>query len=302
MRNTLLLALGLAAVTSCGNPLDEFRDAAPSAQGIEVKMRPPKGQALVGDPAVMPGVTAATAFIVNGSVALTLGTIASVVATEPSKVGADEVTWGPVTRPLWNNEFKMTMTRSATGFNYVVWGRSKKSTGDFVQFMTGTHRPGSSQATGEFVMDWTAMQQLADAPGSVGTADVAYTRTSHGDLTLDIKFNQTGNPKGTTRTDSRYGFSQVEGGEGALEFIVDTNYDTRSPALERLSIKSRWKWDGSGRADAIGSGGDLTAPFRFTECWDEVHDRTHYGDTLGVFPTEGDPSACVYQDASYSTL
>lgn len=303
MRNTILLATMFAIATSCGDPIDEFRDAAPSSQGISIKMRPAKGQALVGDPALMPGVTAATAFVVNGTVALTLGTIAGVVASQPAKRSANEVSWGPYTRPLWNNEFKMTMTRSAKGFDYVVWGRSKKNpNGEWTQFMTGNHVPGVSQASGTFVMDWTAMQALADPPNTVGQGEVAYTRNNKGDVTLDIKFKQTGNPNETKRTDSRYGFAQVEGGEGFLEFVVDTNYDTKSPALERLSIKSRWKWDGSGRADAIGSGGDLAAPFRFTECWDNVHDRTHYGDTLGVFPTEGELSSCVYQDESYSAL
>lgn len=303
MRNTILLATVVALMTGCGNTIDEFRDAAPSSQGISIKMRPAKGQALIGDPALMPGVTAATAFVVNGTVALTLGTIASVVATQPAKHTANEVSWGPYTRPLWNNEFKMTMTRSAKGFDYVVWGRSKKnSTGDWTQFMVGNHIPGHSQASGTFVMDWTAMQELADPPATVGQGEVVYSRNSKGDVTLDIKFKQTGLPSGTVRTDSRYGFSQVEGGEGRLEFVIDTNYDKKTDALERLSINSRWKWDGSGRADAIGSGGDLSAPFRFTECWDNVHDRTHYGDTLGVFPTEGEISSCVFADASYSAL
>jgi len=302
MRTVLLLAV-LAVSTACSSTLDEFRDAAPSSQGISVQMRPMKGQALVGDPALMPGVTGATAFVVNGTVGLTLGTIASVVATHPAQVSEDSVTWGPVTRPLWANEFKMTMTRGAGGFDYVVWGRSKRDpSGPFVQFMTGHHTPGFSQASGQFVMDWTAMQALADPPRTVGQGEVSYTRNSRGDLTLDIRFLQTGKPEEATRTDSRYGFAQVEGGDGFLEYVIDTNYATMSSALERLAIKSRWRWDGSGRADAVGSGGDLAAPFRFTECWDTAHDRTHYGDTLGLFPPEGDASACAFQDAAYSGL
>ncbi|MEW5738342.1 MAG: hypothetical protein AB1938_05420 [Myxococcota bacterium] len=298
----LLSAVTVLALAACDDPVDEFRDAAPSAQGIDVKMRGAKGQALVGDPALMPGVTALATFVVNGRVALTLGTIAAVVASRPAQVSQNEVFWGPVTRPLWRDEFTLRMTRTANGFEYVVQGRKKGSTGAFATFLTGVHRPGLAQASGEYRVDFTAMEQnLADFHDTVGLALVRYTRTGR-DVTVDIDFQQVGNVNGAERLDSRYAFSQVEGGEGSFEFVVDSNYDAKSAALERLTVKSRWQWDGAGRADVIGSGGDLPAPFRFSECWDNVLNRSYYGDTLGLFPTEGSESSCTYSEASYSRL
>lgn len=297
----LISAVLVLALGACDDPVDEFRDAAPSAQGIDVKMRGAKGQALVGDPALMPGVTALATFVVNGRVALTLGTIAAVVASKPARVSPNEVVWGPVTRPLWRDEFMLTMTRTADGFEYVVQGR-KKGNATFATFLTGVHRPGLAQASGEYTVDFTAMEQnMADFHDTVGTALVRYTRTGL-DVTVDIAFQQVGNVNDTVRLDSRYAFSQVERGEGSFEFVVDSNYDPKSAALERLTVKSRWHWDGEGRADVIGSGGDLSAAFRFSECWDNVLNRSYYGDTLGLFPTEGSESACAYAEASYSRL
>lgn len=298
MLMTALLAL---ALTACDDPVDEFRDAAPSAQGIEIKMRGAKGQALIGEPALMPGVTAVATFAVNARVALILGTVAYGVSTKPAKVSKDEVQWKDVTRPLWRDQFNLTMKRTSAGvFEYVVEGHAK-SGGEYVAFMTGTHTPGAQQAQGRFTMDFEAMQGLASPPDTVGRAVVTYTRTGK-DITVDIDFQQTGDPNKTERFDSRYAFSQVEGGDGFFEFVIDSDYDKASSALERLTIKSRWQWDGTGRADVIGSGGDLSAPFRFSECWDNVLNRTYYGDTLGLFPTEGAETACAYAEASYSRL
>lgn len=305
----LLVGLTLATplATSCGgDPVDEFRDAAPSAQGINLEMRSGKGQALVGDPALMPGVTRLAVGYVNGGVALTLGVVAHVVTTRPSKVEQNKVVWGPATRPLWTDEFRMTMTRDTSGYHYVVEGRAKGSTSeaDFATVLTGTHKfgNGSTPGEGDFILDWTAAQELAGPPAHVGQAHVKYTNLVNQKVTLAIDFKQVGEAKGTVRTDSTYAFSQVEQGEGSFEFIADTNYATRTVALERLSVKSRWLWSGAGRSDVTGSGGDLAAPFRFSECWDTAFDRTHYNDTLGLFPTEGLESDCAFTGSSYSSL
>ncbi len=291
----------VVAVSGCGRPVEDFRDAAPSAQGIDVKMRLPKGQALVGDPAVAPGVTRVATFLVNGSVALVLGRVGEVVATEPKKLSATQAEWGPVAKPLWENEFTLSMTRDADGFHYVGQARPR-SGGTFTTIITGTHKLTSAGAEGRFTLDFTAMQQLASPPHTVGQAVVSYSRTRKGDLTLSIEFLQTGLPNSSKRTDSRYTFSQAERGDGHFEFVVDTNYVAASAAEERLSVKSRWHWDGSGRADIIGSGGDISTPAQMTECWDTAHARTHYSDTLNLFPTEGAAADCAFTDASLPQL
>src|SRR5512141_2019807 len=108
MRRLLGLAVGItmlipAAMSCGGDPVDEFRQAAPSAQGLNVKMVNGKGQGLDGDPALMPGVTRLVTGYVNGGVAWVLGSVAVVVASPPSKIEPNRVTWGPLTRPLWTD-------------------------------------------------------------------------------------------------------------------------------------------------------------------------------------------------------
>jgi hypothetical protein len=131
---------------------------------------------------------------------------------------------------------------------------------------------------------------------------VSYTRSNSGDVTLSIDFVQTGSPNDANRTDSSYTFSQADKGDGHFEFVVALDYVHTTPAEERLSVMSRWHWDGSGRSDIVGSGGDITTPAQMTECWDQDHDRTFYTDTLGIFATEGKASDCSYNQATYSRL
>lgn len=306
MRKTMaaLFTGALLATTGCGGAtLEDFRAAAPSAQGIEVQMRSASAQGLIGAPAVMPGVTAASALIVNTPVALVLETVAAVVATTPTRESSVEVVWGPHSKPLWLAEYQLTMTKTAKGFEYSVSARSKLTPhGDFVSVMSGLHVSGWPQTTGDFVIDWVALAGIGALSGSAGQVQVAYSRNEHRDVTLDIKFLEGSAAGGTVRTNGRYGFAQVQGGEGHLEFVVDTNYDLHTLAPERLSVNSRWQWNGAGRADVIGSGGDLEAPFRFTECWDQALARAYYGDTLSLFPAEGSQSDCAYAQAAFSSL
>ncbi len=301
MKSGLGSLMAVMLVVGCGNPVDDFRAASPSAQGIDIKMRSSKSQALVGDPAVMPGVTALTTFVVNGSVALVLGRVGEVVATEPLKLTATQAEWGPVSKPLWANEYTLSMTRDNDGYHYVGSARPR-SGGTFVPIITGNHKQTAAGGEGDFVLDFTAMQGLGDAPATVGQAKVKYTRSLEGDVTVAIDFVQTGSPNDAKRTDSRYTFSQLEGGDGHFEFVIDTNYVSTTAALERLSVMSRWHWDGSGRADIVGSGGDISTPAQMTECWDDAHARSYYGDTLGLFATEGVATDCVFTEASYSKL
>ncbi|MFT3837429.1 MAG: hypothetical protein QM723_10585 [Myxococcaceae bacterium] len=288
-------------ISGCEAPVEEFRAASPSAQGINIKMPDMKGQGLVGDPAVMPGVTALSTFLVNGSVALVLGRVGEVVATEPTKLLASSAEWGPVSKPLWADEYQLSMTKDASGYHYTGQGRPR-SGGEFATIITGNHKLTATGAEGDFVLDFTAMQSLADPPGSVGQAKVKYTRSNKGDVTVAIDFVQTGSPNDANRTNSSYTFSQAEQGDGHFEFVVDLNYVTTTAANERLSIMSRWHWDGSGRSDIIGSGGDISTPAQMTECWDVDHARTFYTDTLGIFATEGKAADCVFTEATYSRL
>jgi hypothetical protein len=304
MRRALLLLM--LTITACGTTVEDFRKAAPSNQGVDLKGPSASKKAgkltgdrtrqeVVGDPALMPGVTLLTTFIVNGSVGLTLGVVASIIAQEPASITDAKAVWGPLTQPLWADTFLFTMTQKAGVFTYVLEGRPKESTGNFVTVLSGSHTPALGTSTGDFILDFGASHRLVH-PGdalALGRAEVHYQRTAKGDVELKVAFRE---------PDSDYAFSQVKGGDGTFEFVVNSNFDPKSAALEKLSVKSRWQVDGAGRADVTVTGGDAVKQVRFTECWDVALNRLHYTDTLGLVATEGDATTCAFSTASFSSL
>jgi len=87
-------------------------------------------------------------------------------------------------------------------------------------------------------------------------------------------------------------------GTGSLHVtaVADVD-DTKATRLEEIVIDSRWRADGAGRADIVIAGGDIPAdPGTVTavECWTDDFKRSHYADSIGFEPSEGDASACVY--------
>lgn len=292
--NKLPFLSAALVVTACGNPLQDFRDAAPSNQGIEVSL--PKGstakQGLNDEtvkPAVMPGVTLLATVVVNGGVGLTLLVVAAIVQEEPVELTADHAEWGPLTQPLWKHEFRLKMDRLKEGrFSYVMDRRLKGSTNDadYETVLTGEHHvTGAKTGDGSFTI-----QDLEKK----SHADVTYARNMNQDLDVKVGF------RGATPAD--YAFSQLNDGDGSMEFIVASNFVTTSIKDETLTVKSRWHNDGTGRADVTGTGGDISNEVRFTECWDAQFNRSYYHDTLSLFPTEGAASACTFTAASYSGL
>ncbi len=291
-----LIVLAVPAFVACGpTPLEQFRAASPSSQGIEVSMA--KGntnkQGLNDTdpkPALMPGVTLLATVVVNGGVGLTLAVVGSIVAKEPTTITEDHATWGPFTEPLWRNSFHLEMKKEREGtYSYVLTRGpkdAKEKTAEFVAVLTGQHRFGLRAAgTGEFVL------QDVDAKTR---AEVSYARNEKKDLDVKVGF------RGGVPSD--YAFSQVEGGDGSFEFRVTADFSTRTAAQETLTVKSRWHQSGQGRSDVTGTGGDLSSEVRFTECWDSALNRTYYNDTLMLFPTEGKADTCAFTEASYATL
>ncbi len=313
MRRALIVGLTLTLTAGCGVGVDDFRKAAPSSQGVDLKAptASKKGaklsgdstrQELVGDPALMPGVTALTTFLVNGSVVLTLGTIAAIIKEEPAEITSEKAVWGPLTQPLWADEFRFTMTQKAGVYSYVLEGRAKETKGDFVTVLTGEHTPELGGGVGRFVVDFSSGQKLARPNTATGRAEVAYTRDAKKNVTLKIGFRQIGDTTSGKSQDSDYAFAQAHEGDGEFEFVVANNFLTKGSAAETLTVKSRWHNDGVGRADVTVKGGDAKEEIRFTECWDASLNRLYYGDTVNLFPTEGEEKSCGYAEASFSAL
>ena len=93
----------------------------------------------------------------------------------------------------------------------------------------------------------------------------------------------------------------MRGGVAARERSISADVDdSKTTELEDIAVDSRFRADGAGRADISISGGDIPAdPGMLTavECWGADFMRSYYSDSLELEPTEGEPSACVYDDA-----
>jgi len=291
-----LILLAVPAFVACGpTPLEQFRAASPSSQGLEVSMaKGNQNKQGLGDEetkaAVMPGVTLLATVVVNGGVGLTLGVVAAIISEEPTKLDEKHAEWGPFTQPLWKHSFLLKMDKVSEGnYSYVLTRgpkEAKAETREFVEVLTGSHHfDGFVAGNGDFV--------LHDVDAKT-RAEVTYARTAKKDLDVKVAF------RGGIPSD--YAYNQVKDGDGSFEFRVTADFATKTLAQEQLTVKSRWHQSGEGRADVTGTGGDLTSEIRFTECWDSSLNRSYYNDTLMLFPTEGRESACAFTEASYATL
>lgn len=293
--NKLIAAGSVALLAACGpTPLEQFRSASPSNQGLEVSL--PSGnttkQGLNDDakPALMPGVTLVATLVVNGGVGLTLAVVGSIVASEPAVITEEHAEWGPMTQPLGKHSFRLKMDKvDERTVKYVMERRLKSSTSDadYQVMLTGQHAFGELRSgNGDFV--------LHDLDKST-RAEVTYSRNAKKDLEVKVGFRG-------ELTPSDYAYAQAEGGDGSFEFRVNADFATKTSAAELLTVKSRWHQSGAGRADVTGTGGDFTSEVRFTECWNTDFNRTHYTDTVGLFPAEGSAEACTFKEASFATL
>jgi hypothetical protein len=95
----------------------------------------------------------------------------------------------------------------------------------------------------------------------------------------------------------------VPGGEGSFAFAYDNNihwFDPQRQALERLGIKSRWKSNGEGRADARMNGGDLTVAGTLSECWDTRFRSTVLVRSDNYESWGSEATGCVYATPDYA--
>ena len=292
--NKLTATASLALLAACGpTPLEQFRAASPSSQGLSVSMASgntaKQGLGDESKPALMPGVTLLATVVVNGGVGITLAIVGAIISEEPAVITEEHAEWGPLTQPLWRHSFRLKMDKvDERTVKYVMERRAKSSTSDadYQVVLEGSHTFAELRAgKGEFVLhDLDAASR----------AEVTYARSSKKDLDVKVGF------RGATPSD--YAYNQIEGGDGSFEFRVSSDFSTRTSAAELLTVKSRWHQTGEGRADVTGTGGDFTSEVRFTECWNADLNRTHYADTVGLFPAEGEASACTFKEASYATL
>jgi hypothetical protein len=305
----------------------EFREPVPQRQAIVVAGPETDGEpasstasagslrhAQAGRPLGRPdyakwyGFTRAVRGGVNTVTAWVLGSVWALVQQEPTSVQDGEATWGPYTDPLEPVTYRFRVTRVGSAeYDYVLEGRPKSSSADtdYRAVLTG-HGFGKrheKHGEGDFTIDLSAAREL-DPFGrekDSGTVHISYhlpRDAADGDaLPRSIDAEVTPDPS-VNRESYTVKSVALEDGTGTLEVVAQSDVDdSKTTELEQVTVDSRWRADGAGRADIGITGGDIPADpgvVTAVECWGADFARSYYSDSIGFQPTEGDPSACVY--------
>jgi hypothetical protein len=328
---TAALLLGATSLTGCllekQDDAEEYREAVPQREAVVVagpetddaagasiasiasaRRAQASGPLKRGEYAKWYGFTRAVRGGVNVVTAWVLGSAWAIVNTEPSSLKDGEAIWGPYTDALEPVTYRFRVTRLGEGeYDYVLEGRPKQSSSDdaYLTVLSG-HGFGKRRAEhgqGEFTIDLSAARRLDpfNHENDSGTVHIehqlphdlargdALPRTIIAEVTPDPDVNP-----------ESYVVKSIANEDGTGSLRVDAKSDvddTKATQLEAVTVASRFRADGAGRADISITGGDIPADpgvVNAVECWGADFKRSYYEDSIGFAPLEGEASACVY--------
>lgn len=315
-----LWAAAIAVVgTACGvDQAQAFRDGFPKAD--EVTMKAPggtKGQPLAGastrrdglegDASLFHAFTRGVTVLVNGGAVLTLGLVEEITEYPPTTLTQDQAVWGPHTNALSPNTWRFTVTRTAPNeYSYALEGKPKTAADSAYRVvLSGSHvHTGYKLGTGAFLLDFDAAQTLPEHGPEVGRVQYEYARPAAGaTIVVDANFDDVRDADTGALVDAAYRYREVPANGGALEFQLNKNVVTSGPALEVVTVKSRWLETGAGRSDARVSGGDVPGQSAtIAECWDSNFLSRYAAASFNPAAGWGTEAACAFATAEYSTL
>jgi hypothetical protein len=318
----LAFVLAATALPGCAGEKaesNEFQEALPEQGSVNVDgpdgargdastaagMRGTLGDGAASDPAFWYAFTRDLRDGVNAVTAVVLVSVWAVGHTEPSEIDEDHAVWGPFEGDsLDPARYRLTVTRIGEHhFRYVLAGQ-KKSGGDFLDVLDGDgfSRASDSHGDGQFVLDLGHAKLLDPSRhrDDSGTVTIVH------DLPKDIGLRHDALPRTITATVTPEGAASLtitsqanEDHTGELDLTAHVDIDdSKTTALEDVSLVSRWANTGAGRADIGISGGDLPAAgleaVSAVQCWGTDFAQVYYVDSAGIKPTAGNPAECVY--------
>ncbi len=254
------------------------------------------------------GFTRAVRGGVNTVTAWVLGSVSVIVQLEPTAVKDGEATWGPYTDALEPVTYRFRVTRVGEAeYDYVLEGRPKASQSDrdyrTVLDGHGFGKRHDQHGQGEFTIDLSVARELDPFGRDKDSGTVRVVHRLPRDLTRGDALPRTIDAEVTPDPSvdrESYTVRSVanEDGTGTLRVAARSDVDeAKTTELEDVTVDSRFRADGAGRADIVISGGDIPADpgeVSAVECWGADFARSFYSDTIGFAPTEGEASACVY--------
>ena len=252
---------------------------------------------------------------VNTITAWVLGTVWFVVHTTPTSRGGGQAVWGPYTDSLEPATWRFRVTHVAGyEYDYVLEGRPKESRSDqdykTVLSGVGYGKQDDRHGDGSFLVDLDAARDLDpvahqndsgtisvvhDLPPTVTEVFAPLPRTIQVTLApsdsaahLDIM---------SIAREDHTGVIVVDG-------IADID-ESKTTALEDVTVASQWNSSGAGRSDVTLAGGDIPAnlsPVNLVECWDTRFKQSYYKDSAGIAAQAGDVNACAFTEPATTKL
>ncbi len=224
-------------------------------------------------------------------------------ALSPSERGADYRRWGPSEYSFSGvtGYLQVEMTRAISGGSYTtLFHWADGPSGPWTRFYVGHHYVGDTVAEGSGDMSW-------DYGALRGAGSLSIDYDLRGSPAFSMQLDELVLPESAEVLDARWYYTLAEDGGGDLEYTaaIDIGGDSAEPVPEVLEIRSRWLADGTGRGDALLTGGDALGDTegRFTQCWTvdgtllaQAAEPSSFED---YFPPIGDPAAdCPYPEAA----
>ena len=303
-----LLAVTCALAAACGGSAafqEQARDAMPDSSGVAVgpqQSQSSQMNALTADgssqaaSSVDPWYAATVAFSssINVATAWTLGAVEAVTATAPTSCTATSCTWVSA-NALDPNNYRLVVSQNANGsFDWHLDAQPKVNVGaGFTTIITGNAVPSGQRhrGTGTLTVDLDAARSLTGHPTDQGTIVITYSNV--GPVHVQASFNNLISRDTQHLGDignAYYNYQQDISGGGDMEVAW---HDVTNE--ERDDIHSRWKADGSGRADVTAV--KPAANVQVSDCWSAAVS----GFATVYSPTSGSVSACSYADAAFGT-
>jgi hypothetical protein len=248
---------------------------------------------------------------VNAVTAGVLGTVWFIVHTKPTSVDHGQAVWGPYTDSLEPASWRFRVSRvSGNEYEYVLEGRPKESSSeqDYRTVLSGNGFSNNDpkHGDGQFAVDLDTARSLDpvkhqndsgvitvvhDLPRSVTEEMAPLPRTIQ--VTLAPSTSAAHLEIVSIAREDRTGTLIVDG-------IADVD-ESKTTALEDVTVASQWDAAGAGRSDVTLSGGDVPTaldPLTLVECWDTHFKQSYYKDSANAEPTVGEIGGCAFADAA----
>jgi hypothetical protein len=318
-----LLIVPVAMALACGGTSsgDFSKDSARNAMPNSVAMSTPGGtassaqanpNALTATPAATSndfyfGLTVSVAVVFNVPVATFLGLVDTITQAEPTSCTSTSCTWGPGSGALEANTYKLVVSLDADGsYDWELDGQAKsKPASNFVTIVSGKALPSGTphHGSGSFTVNFDNANTLDGVLANSPTGKMVVSSYSNvGPAQLAVTYMGVTDASTGDAENIAYSYADNTTGGGDLQFAVHN-----TTTADDFSVHSRWKNDGEGRSDVQGSGGGLTV--KDSDCWGAAPFlNVYFTSSITVNappfagPTTGNPSACAFSDAAYSSL